>query len=32
MERYLLAFENGLLPKKPLQAESGDGCALSIRR
>ena len=25
--KYLLHFENGLLPKKPLYADNGDGCA-----
>jgi hypothetical protein len=24
--KKLLVFENGLLPKKPLLAENGDGC------
>ena len=28
--KYSFVFEKGLLPKKPLYAESGDGCADSI--
>lgn len=30
--KKLFVFENGLLPKKPFEAENGDGCVDSITK